>query len=47
MNDSEGLSVNGYRPGRVSLWGMVAMGIGSLAGAGVFALLGQIAIRAG
>ncbi|MGI2258761.1 APC family permease [Shewanella sp. GXUN23E] len=47
MKDSEELSAQNHLPGRVSLWGVVAMGIGSMVGAGVFALLGQIAIRAG
>ncbi|MFO1037254.1 MAG: APC family permease [Geminicoccaceae bacterium] len=35
------------RPRRMSLWDVVAIGIGSMVGAGIFALMGEIAARAG
>ncbi len=47
---------NGAEPGQVTpvpakhslnMWSVAAMGIGSMVGAGIFALLGQVAITAG
>lgn len=40
-------SAGGYEPGSISLWGAVAMGVGVMIGAGIFALTGQIAELAG